>query len=207
MKILEPLPYAYDSLEPYIDQETMHIHFDKHYNAYFNKFIKAIEGTELEGKDVKEILKELNFIPEKIKQTVINNGGGYFNHRFFWNILKKDVEFKGKIAEEINNRWESFEKFKKELSQAALTQFGSGWAWLVYDKKNNKLKIIKTANQDCPLSNGYEPLIVIDIWEHAYYLKYQNKRNEFVENFFNIINWEKVDKLYSEAKLNENRSC
>ena len=121
--------------------------------------------------------------------------------------MKKDVEFKGKIAEEINNRWESFEKFKKELSQAALTQFGSGWSWLVYDKKNNKLKIIKTANQDCPLSNGYEPLIVIDIWEHAYYLKYQNKRNEFVENFFNIINWEKVDKLYSEAKLNENRSC
>ncbi len=200
MNKLEPLPYAYDSLEPFIDKETMHVHFDKHYNAYFNKFMNAIEGTVLEGKDVKVILKNLNLIPENIKQAVINNGGGYFNHRFFWSILKKDVEFKGEIVDAIISKWGSFEKFKEEFSNSALTQFGSGWAWLVYDKEKNDLVIMKTSNQDSPISQGFEPLLVVDVWEHAYYLKYQNKRNEFVENFFKIVDWEKVNEYLIDAK-------
>lgn len=197
---IEPLPYEYDSLEPFIDKETMHVHFDKHYNAYFNKFVNAIEGTILERKDVKVILHNLDLIPDNIKQAVINNGGGYFNHKFFWSILKKDVEFKGEIADAINAKWGSLDKFKEEFTQAALTQFGSGWAWLVYDKDKKDLVIMKTSNQDSPVSQGFEPLLVVDVWEHGYYLKYQNKRNEFVNNFFNIINWDKVNEIYLDVK-------
>lgn len=195
---MQELEYGYDALEPYIDEETMKVHHDKHYKAYFENFTKAIQGSELEGKDVKDILADLDSIPEEIKQSVINNGGGYFNHRFFWTILKKDVAFAGEIAEAVKEKFESFDKFKEEFSNAAKTQFGSGWAWLVLD--NNELKIVKTSNQDSPISKEMIPLLAIDVWEHAYYLKYQNKRPDYVEAFFNVINWEKVNEYYLEAK-------
>jgi superoxide dismutase, Fe-Mn family len=189
------LEYDYGALEPYIDKKTMKIHHDKHYHAYYDNFMKAIEGTELEGKDVKEILSNIDSIPEKTRTAVINNGGGFFNHRFFWTILKKDVPFEGEIAEAIK---EKFDDFEEEFSNAATTQFGSGWAWLVLD--NGELKIIKTPNQESPISKGMIPLLTIDVWEHAYYLKYQNKRPDYVKNFFNVINWEKVNEYYMEAK-------
>ena len=149
MNKVENLTYDYDALEPHIDEETMKIHHDRHFQAYFDNFIKTIEGTELEGKDVKKILGDLENIPDKIKQTVINNGGGYFNHKFFWTILKKDVPFEGEIEKAILEKWGSFEKFKEEFSNAAKTQFGSGWAWLVLSGEG--LKIIKTSNFGRPL--------------------------------------------------------
>ncbi len=189
------LEYDYGALEPYIDEETMKIHHDKHYHAYYDNFMKAITGTELEEKDVKEILSDLDSIPEEIKTAVVNNGGGYFNHRFFWTILKKDVPFEGEIAEAIK---EKFDNFEEEFSNAATTQFGSGWAWLVLD--DGELKIIKTSNQESPISKGMIPLLTIDVWEHAYYLKYQNKRPDYVKNFLNVINWKKVNEYYMEAK-------
>lgn len=192
------LEYDYADLEPYIDEETMKVHHDKHFHAYYENFMKAIEGSGLEGKDVKEILSNLDEIPEEIRQAVINHGGGYFNHRFFWSILKKEVAFEGEIADDINSKWGSFDKFKEEFSEAAKTHFGSGWAWLVLDV--GELKIIKTSNQDSPISKGMVPLLTIDVWEHAYYLKYQNKRPDYIENFFNVINWQKVNEYYLEEK-------
>jgi superoxide dismutase, Fe-Mn family len=197
MKV-EELGYSYTDLEPYIDKETMMIHHDKHYQAYFDKFLAAIEGTELDGKEVKEVLSSLSKIPEEIKVAVVNNGGGYFNHRFFWTILKKDVPFEGEIADAIKAKFGSLDKFKEEFSNAAATFFGSGWTWLVLDK--GELKIISTKNQDSPISNKTIPLITLDVWEHAYYLKYQNKRPEYIENFFNVINWKKVNEYYLEGK-------
>ena len=198
MNEFKPLPYEYDALEPVIDQQTMKIHHDKHHQAYFDKFTAAIKGTDLENKEVKEILSDLSQIPEDIKMAVINNGGGFYHHSFFWEIMKKDVPFSGEVAEAINTKFGSFEKFKEDFSKAALTVFGSGWAWLVLS--DGELEIIQTKNQDCPLSIGKIPLLAIDVWEHAYYLKYQNKRAEYVENFFKIINWEKVNELFLEAK-------
>ncbi len=195
---IEDLPYEYNALEPYIDEETMRIHHDKHHQAYFDKFLAAISGTELEGKDVKEILKDTKKIPTKIRQAVINNGGGYFHHSFFWTVLKKDVEFKGEVSEAIKESFGSFDKFKEEFSNAATTVFGSGWAWLVLDK--GKLKIVQTKNQDSVVSLGMIPLLGIDVWEHAYYLKYQNRRADYVNDFFNVINWDKVNGYYLEGK-------
>ena len=152
---------------------------------------------KLKDKKVEEILKDLSQIPEKVKTAVVNHGGGYYNHSFFWQILKKDVPFSGKVSEAIVKQWGSFDKFKEELSNAAVGKFGSGWAWLVLNK--GRLEIITTSNQDCPLSLGMVPLLNIDVWEHAYYLKYQNRRAEYVENFFKVINWKKVDELYNKA--------
>ena len=196
---LSELPYAYDALEPFIDEETMKIHHDKHHQAYFDKFIAAIKGTEWEGKDVKEILANLEMIPHEIKTAVINNGGGYFHHSFFWQILKKGVSFRGEVSEAIKEKWGSFDNFKEEFSKSALTLFGAGWVWLVVNE-NKELEIIQTSNQDCPLSINKNPLLAIDVWEHAYYIKYQNKRAEYIENFFKVINWEKVNKLYIAAR-------
>ena len=196
MEEIDKLEYDYGALEPYIDEETMRIHHGKHFQAYFDNFMKTINGTELEGKDVRDILSDLNKIPGEIRQAVINHGGGYFNHRFFWAILKKDVPFEGKIAEGIKEEFGSFENFKEEFGNAAKTQFGSGWAWLVLD--SGKLKIVQSSNQESPISNGMIPLLVIDVWEHAYYLKYQNKRPDYVENFFNVIDWVKVEGYYLE---------
>lgn len=193
---IEPLPYPYNALEPFIDEQTMRVHHDKHYQAYFNKYRAAIEQTEWKDKDVVEVLKNVDEIPDKVKQAVINNGGGYFHHRFFWKILKKDVSFEGEVAEAIKEKFGSFEKFKEQFMQKAKTLFGSGWTWLV--AKDGDLEIVNTLNQDSPVSIGMKPLLCVDVWEHAYYLKYQNRRPEWLENFWNIINWEQVNQNFKE---------
>ena len=194
------LGYAYNSLEPYIDAKTMEIHHDKHHAGYVEKLNKALEGhEELLNKPVEELIKNIDVVSDKIKVAVMNNGGGHFNHSMFWLLLKKDVAFEGEIAEAINKNFGSFEGFKSSFSEAAITQFGSGWAWLVVNPGNNKLEIVKTSNQENPLSKGKIPVLCIDVWEHAYYLKYQNKKADYVEAFFNVINWEQVNKNYLNA--------
>ena len=193
---IEPLPYSYDALEPFIDQETMKIHHDKHHQIYYDNFMIAIKDQpELQNKKVEDILKNINTIPEIIRSAVINHGGGYYHHSFFWTILKKDLPFKGKIAEAIIKEFGSYEKFKEEFIKSAKSLFGSGWTWLVKDQKG-KLEIINTKNQDSPLSLGKIPLLTVDVWEHAYYLKYQNRRPDYIKAFFEVINWEKVNEHF-----------
>lgn len=196
---LQKLPFAYDALEPHMDKETIEIHYSKHHQGYVNKLNAAIaDYPELADKSVEELLKNLDSLSEKIKQAVINNGGGVYNHNLFWSTLKKGVEFSGEIKDAIIEKFGSFDNFKKEFSDAAATVFGSGWTWLVLN--NNELEIIKTSNQDSVISDGMIPLLTLDVWEHSYYLKYQNKRPEYIENFFSIINWEKVNELYAISK-------
>ena len=198
---LTKLEYEYDSLEPFIDKKTMEIHHDKHHQTYVDKFNKAIEEyKELQNKSPEEIVKNLDEVPEKIKISVKNSGGGVVNHNFFFSILRKGTKISGEIKEAIEKEFSSFEKFKEEFSKSALNLFGSGWTWLVLE--DGKLKIMNTSNQDSSLSQGKIPLLVIDIWEHAYYLKYQNKRAEYIENFFNIINWKKVNENFIDGKKN-----
>lgn len=189
------LPYAYNALEPHIDEETMRIHHDKHHVAYTTKLNAAVEGTELAGKDPQELISDPSALPENIRQAVINNGGGHVNHGFFWELLKKDVPAQGEVIEAIKEQFGSFEAFKKEFSQAAATRFGSGWAWLVLN--DGKLEVMSTANQDSPLAQGKTPLLALDVWEHAYYLKYQNKRPDYIEAFFKVIDWKKVNEHYT----------
>jgi len=195
---LEPLPYDYDALEPYIDEQTMRIHHTKHHQTYIDKLNAALDGQKaLQDKKPEELLKNLNAIPEAIRIAVRNHGGGHANHSFFWPLLKKDVKFEGKIKDAINTRFGDFESFKKAFSNAAALLFGSGWAWLVLD--NDDLQIITTPNQDSPLIQGKTPLLGLDVWEHAYYLKYQNRRPEYIEAFFNVINWNTVDENFRAA--------
>jgi len=195
---LPELGYGYDALEPFIDAKTMEIHHSKHHQGYVDKLNAALNGSGLEEKDVNELLKDLNSIPENIRTAVRNNGGGHANHSFFWPLLKQDVPFEGEVAEAIKAKFGSFDKFKEEFSNAAATRFGSGWAWLVLN--NNELEIMSTANQDSPLSEGKIPLLALDVWEHSYYLQYQNKRPEYIEAFFKIINWEMVDEHFKAKK-------
>jgi len=196
---LQKLPFTYDALEPHMDKETVEIHYNKHHQGYVNKLNAVLESyPELQDKTVEELLKSLDDISEKIRQSVINNGGGVYNHNLFWNILKKDTKFSGEIKDAIIKKFTSLETFKEEFSNAAATVFGSGWAWLVLN--NNELEIVKTSNQDSVISKGMIPLITLDIWEHSYYLKYQNRRPEYIENFWRIINWEKVNELYIASK-------
>lgn len=196
---LPDLPYDYDALEPYIDEQTMKIHHTKHHQAYVDKLNKALENhKDLQNKPAEELIKDLNSIPEEIRTAVRNHGGGHFNHSFWWPMLKKDTEFKGEIAEAINKKFGSLDKFKEEFSKAALTLFGSGWAWLVLN--NGELEIVQTPNQDSPLTQGKIPLIALDVWEHAYWKKYINRRNEYVEAFFNVINWEQAEENFKQAK-------
>ncbi len=197
----EKLEYSYDAIEPYIDEATMRVHHDKHYVGYVNKFNAAIEkNPELKEKSAEEILKNLNSVPEEIKQAVINNGGGTFNHAFFWKILKKGAKEEGEIVEEIKKKFGSIEEFKKVFSEAAATVFGSGWAWLVYNPEKKDIEIFKSKNQDSPISFNLIPIIGLDVWEHAYYLKYQNKRPDYIEAFWHVINWDKVNEFFLEAK-------
>ena len=197
---LTPLPYAYNSLEPYIDEQTMKIHHDKHHQTYTDKLNDALkEQPELQKKKVEELLKDTGKLPDKIRQAVINHGGGYVNHNLFWDILKKDTKISGDIEKAITKKYGSFEVFKEQFSNSATTLFGSGWAWLVVDDKGN-LEIVQTKNQDSPLSLGKTPILGIDVWEHAYYLKYQNKRPDYIAAFWNVINWNKVNELYKKAK-------
>jgi Fe-Mn family superoxide dismutase len=191
---LSPLPYEYDALEPFIDAQTMTIHHDKHHQAYVNNLNKALEKfPEWQSRTPEELLADLNVVPEEIRAAVRNNGGGVVNHNFFWQILAKDKAISGEIQKAVDETFGSFEIFQEQFSKAAAGQFGSGWAWLV--SNNGKLEIMATANQDSPLSVGKKPLLAIDVWEHAYYLKYQNRRPEYIAAFFNVINWEKVNEL------------
>ncbi|KAA3631811.1 MAG: superoxide dismutase [Calditrichaeota bacterium] len=195
---LPELPYSYDALEPYIDAKTMEIHHSKHHNAYITKVNAALEGSDLASKSGEELIADLKSVPENIRGAVRNNGGGYVNHSLFWQIMKKDVEFKGEVADAIKSDLGGFDKFKADFSAAAAGQFGSGWAWLVVN--NGKLEVTATPNQDSPLSVGKKPVLGLDVWEHAYYLHYQNRRPDYIEAFFNVINWEKVNELYLAAK-------
>ncbi|MBU1201602.1 MAG: superoxide dismutase [Nanoarchaeota archaeon] len=193
---LEQLPYSYNALEPYIDEQTMKIHHDKHHQAYVDKLNAALEKhPDLQNKTVIELLKDLNKVPQDIRTAVKNHGGGTWNHTFFWKVLKKDVKISGEIAKAIDKKFGSFEKFKEEFGKAAAEQFGSGWAWLVVNKEG-KLEIMSTSNQNSPLSIGKKPILAIDVWEHAYYLRYQNRRAEYITAFWNVVNWQQVEKNY-----------
>ena len=195
---LPELGYEYDALEPFIDAKTMEIHHTKHHQAYITKFNAAIEGRDsLADMSAEDLLSNLDTVSEDIRGAVRNHGGGYVNHKLFWQILKKDVPLSGAIKDAIAENFGNLETFKEEFAKAAATQFGSGWAWLVVN--NGKLQIMATPNQDSPLMTGKTPILGLDVWEHAYYLKYQNKRPDYIEAFFNIINWDKVNELYEKA--------
>ncbi|CUX94162.1 superoxide dismutase SodA [Bacillus velezensis] len=197
---LPELPYAYDALEPHIDKETMTIHHTKHHNTYVTNLNKAIEGSALAEKSVDELVADLNAVPEDIRTAVRNNGGGHANHSLFWTLLSPNGggEPTGELAEEIKNTFGSFDQFKEKFAAAAVGRFGSGWAWLVVN--NGKLEITSTPNQDSPLSEGKTPVLGLDVWEHAYYLNYQNRRPDYISAFWNVVNWDEVARLYSEAK-------
>jgi Fe-Mn family superoxide dismutase len=192
---LPQLPYSYDALEPYIDRMTMEIHHSKHHQAYINNLNSALEKyPEFCNLELEEILKNLDQLPEEIRITVRNNGGGHYNHSLFWEIMKPNGggEPKGKLKEEIEKNFGSFEEFMKLFNEAAIKHFGSGWAWLAIDP-DKKLKVYSLLNQDNPLMNGHFPIMGIDVWEHAYYLKYQNRRAEYVEAWRYVINWDKIE--------------
>jgi Fe-Mn family superoxide dismutase len=194
------LPYEFDALEPYIDAKTMEIHHDRHHKAYVDNLNKALAGNdELLGKPIDEILRNLKDVPEKIRAAVRNNGGGHANHSMFWEIMgpKKGGKPNGDLAKAIDDAFGSFDKFQQELSQTAISRFGSGWGWLVVDQ--GKLKVLSTGNQDSPLSKGQTPILGIDVWEHAYYLKYQNKRPDYVKAWWNVANWDNVAERYKAA--------
>ena len=197
---LPELPYEFGALEPYIDAKTMEIHHDKHHGTYVQKLNNALEKyPKLQNKDIKELLENnLKIVPDDIKMAVRNNGGGHYNHSLFWEMLKKDVRFKGEVAKAINKKFGSFDKFKEEFSKMALSIFGSGWTWLVVNSEG-ELEIVKTANQDSPLSEGKNPILGIDMWEHSFYLKHGPNKQAYLEDFFKAINWDKVDELYERA--------
>jgi Fe-Mn family superoxide dismutase len=198
---LDPLPYAPDALEPFIDAQTMSIHHGKHHNAYVTNLNKALEGRpELAGKSLEQLLQGLAQLPAEIRNSVRNNGGGHYNHDLFWKLLAKNNGSgpKGAIASAIDSAFGGFSQFQAQFTQAALTQFGSGWAWLTVDG-SHRLRIEQTANQDCPIFDGRTPLLGVDVWEHAYYLKYQNRRADYVAAFFNVIQWDFVAERFTRA--------
>ena len=196
---LPSLPYAYDALEPYIDATTMEIHHTKHHQTYVDKLNAALNGHEdFANLDVDDLITDLEKVPAGILTAVRNHGGGHANHSFFWELLKKDVPFGGAIDEAITSQFGNFEKFRDEFTTKAALLFGSGWTWLVVD--GGKLEIMTTPNQDSPLSQAKKPVLGLDVWEHAYYLKYQNRRPDYVNAFFEVINWEKVNENYYNAK-------
>ena len=192
---LPKLEYEYDALEPFVDAKTMEIHHSKHHQTYVDKLNAALENnSDLQEKEIEDLIKDLDEVPSEIRDMVRNHGGGHLNHSFFWLLLKKGVPFEGEVAEKIKEKFGSFLEFKEKFTEAALKLFGSGWVWLVLD--NGELKIMSTANQDSPLSEGKIPILALDVWEHAYYLKYFNKRDEYVNAFFNVINWGKVNENF-----------
>ncbi len=197
---LPDLPYPYNALEPHIDEQTMTIHHDKHHGAYVTKLNAAVEGTEYASWSIEKIMKELNSLPENIRTAVRNNGGGHANHTLFWATMGPNAGGKpsGELASAIDSAFGSFDAFKSKFTEAAASRFGSGWAWLVVT--NGKLEVVSTPNQDNPLTDGKTPILGVDVWEHAYYLKYQNRRPEYLEAFFNVINWNAVAELYTKAK-------
>ncbi|MBU3195162.1 superoxide dismutase [Clostridium algidicarnis] len=199
---LPELKYDYNALEPYIDKATMEIHHTKHHAAYINNLNAALEKhPELENKELEELLKNIDLVPEDIRVAVRNNGGGHYNHSMFWNFMgpNKGGEPKGQVKEEINKAFGSFDKFKEDFGKAAATRFGSGWAWLVLNK-DGKLQIVSTPNQDNPITDGNIPILALDVWEHAYYLKYQNKRPDYIEAWWKVVDWDQVERLYKNNK-------
>lgn len=196
---LPDLPYAYDALEPHFDARTMEIHHTKHHQGYTNNVNAALEGTDFEGKDIEEVLSNIDSLPTEKRQAVINNGGGFANHSLFWSVLSPSGGGapKGELAKAIDSAFGSFDSFKESFSKAAGTRFGSGWAWLVVD--NGDLKVISTANQDSPIMDGLTPILGLDVWEHAYYLNYQNRRPDYVTAFWNVVNWDAVAENFDNA--------
>ncbi|WP_078545634.1 superoxide dismutase SodA [Litchfieldia alkalitelluris] len=197
---LPQLPYAYDALEPHIDKETMNIHHTKHHNTYITNVNAALEGSDLLNKSVEELISDLDAVPEAVRTAVRNNGGGHANHSLFWTILSPNGggEPTGELADAINSKFGSFASFKEEFAKAAATRFGSGWAWLAVN--NGELEVTSTPNQDSPLMEGKTPILGVDVWEHAYYLNYQNRRPDYVAAFFNVVNWDEVSKRFAAAK-------
>jgi Fe-Mn family superoxide dismutase len=197
---LPALPYAFDALEPHIDAKTMEIHHDRHHATYVNNLNAALEGQNIEEQSIESLVANLNSLPESIRTAVRNNGGGHANHSLFWQILSPNGGGAptGEIAKAIDETFGSFDEFKKQFADAAVKRFGSGWAWLVV--KDGKLAVTSTANQDSPLTDGATPVLGLDVWEHAYYLNYQNKRPDYINAFWNVVNWEEVNKRYQEAK-------
>jgi superoxide dismutase, Fe-Mn family len=196
---LPKLPYAYDALEPFIDARTMEIHYTKHHNAYTTKLNDALAAHPDFDMPLEKILADLTLVPADIRSAVRNNGGGYYNHSLFWSILKVNngQTPSGALGKAIDKDFGSFDKFKDAFSNAAATRFGSGWAWLIVT--NDGLQVVSTPNQDTPLDQG-TPILGLDVWEHAYYLNYQNRRPDYISAFFNVVNWDKVEALYKEAK-------
>ncbi|MEA2428607.1 MAG: superoxide dismutase, Fe-Mn family [Thermoleophilaceae bacterium] len=190
-----PLPYDYSALEPHIDEQTMRLHHDKHHQAYVDKANAALEGTEWADKPVEEVLQNLDKLGDKAT-PVRNNGGGHYNHSLFWEIMSPDGggEPDGALAEAIDSTFGSFDDFKKKLSETGVNRFGSGWSWLIHD--GSGLAVVDSQNQDSPISDGKTPLLGVDVWEHAYYLKYQNKRPDYIEAWWNVVNWAEVQKRY-----------
>jgi len=194
-----PLPYDYDALEPHIDEQTMKLHHDKHHQAYVDKANAALEGTEWADRDVEDVLKDLSSLPEDIRTAVRNNAGGHANHGFFWQIMGPDAGGApdGDLASAIEDAFGSFDSFKDELKAAGVNRFGSGWSWLVHD--GSGLAVVSTANQDSPVSDGQTPLLGVDVWEHAYYLKYQNRRPDYIDAWWNVVNWNQVASRFKAA--------
>ncbi|KHD40766.1 superoxide dismutase [Streptococcus uberis] len=198
--ILPDLPYAYDALEPQIDKETMTLHHDKHHATYVANANAALEKHPEIGEDLVALLSDVSSIPEDIRQALINNGGGHLNHALFWELLSPEkTEITSEVASAIDEAFGSFDAFKEKFTAAATGRFGSGWAWLVVNKEG-ELEVTSTANQDTPISEGKQPILGLDVWEHAYYLNYRNVRPNYIKAFFEIINWKKVDELYKAAK-------
>jgi Fe-Mn family superoxide dismutase len=197
---LPPLPYAYNALEPHIDARTMEIHHTKHHNAYITNLNNAIQGTDLGNQTIESLVANINLVPENIRTTVRNNGGGHANHALFWTVMGPNAggEPTGKLADAINAELGGFAKFKEEFTKAASTRFGSGWGWLSVSG-NKKLVVESTPNQDNPLMNGNTPILGLDVWEHAYYLNYQNRRPDYIAAFYNVIDWKAVGERYTAA--------
>lgn len=198
--ILPDLPYSYDALEPYIDEETMHLHHDKHHNTYVNNVNAALAKHPEIGENLEQLLSDVETIPADIRQAVINNGGGHLNHALFWELMTPEkTEPSAALVADLEATFGSFEDFKAAFTTAATSRFGSGWAWLVVNN-DGKLEVTSTANQDTPISEGKTPILGIDVWEHAYYVKYRNVRPDYIKAFFSVINWNKVNELYAAAK-------
>jgi Fe-Mn family superoxide dismutase len=194
-----PLPYAYDALEPHIDKLTMEIHHDKHHQAYVDKVNAALAGTPLENTAIEDVLKDLNQVPEEKRTAVKNNGGGHYNHTLFWESMSAagGGAPEGALAQAIDSAFGSFADFQAKLKEAGVNQFGSGWSWLVHD--GSGLAVVPSANQDNPISNGKTPLLGVDVWEHAYYLKYQNRRPDYLDAWWNVVDWSKVAERFAAA--------
>jgi superoxide dismutase, Fe-Mn family len=198
---LPPLPYDYSALEPYIDEQTMHLHHDKHHQAYVTNLNNALQGqSQFESLPIEELIRRINEVPESIRTAVRNNGGGHLNHSMFWQIMKPNGggEPTGPLASAITSTFGSFDNFKTQFNDAGVKRFGSGWAWLVMDRAG-ALSVISTANQDSPLMDGMLPIMGNDVWEHAYYLKYQNRRADYLAAWWNVVNWDKVGQRYEQG--------